>query len=739
MSFRLKTVLGIAAIEGLLLLVLVWSSSTTLVDSTQEELRKRGETALQLLQTTALDDVLSEDLGTLLEFVNEVVKNEGFLYARIRGADGKEFASAGDPVKLAEVRTEDLSAGDVDDGVYDVVKVLNKAGSRVGSIELGISTVELENIRRESLQRLGLIAVIEMILVAIFSLVLGEYLTRELARLENAAQAVAAGDLGHQVEVSGTDEISRTIRSFNDMSQRVQNSYQELEQSEALYRSSQLRLDGLVASLMEGVCLVDDQLQLLFANPAASDQLSLLGNREVEIGSPIRIPDLSRQELLVDSGRGNFEVEWEVESVTHSFDLTSGMVRNQQTEKNEWVLVIRDVTDERQAQERVQTHARLVAVGQLASGISHDFNNILSVIIGFSELTLLSESLPKKVRDNTNAVLVQSERAAELVRQILDFSRDVDANREQILLNDFLPEALKMFNRALPSSVEIELDLQAERSVIEFNETKLHQVLTNLLLNAVDAMPTGGTITIQTRREFVNVADPESENSPSGDCVSLSIHDTGIGMAPEILERIFEPFFTTKPRGKGTGLGLAQAYGLVNQNGCDIQVESQLSVGTRFTILFPTSAQEVSEKFSRKSTPPLPSSGDAQRTILLVEDQAEVLEAVTGILVTLGYKVLIASDGVQAIDLFKENREKIDAVLSDVVMPRMSGDAMVRQLRELGFEKAIILMSGYFPKEGIDLAELSAMINGFLQKPVRTRDLKEMLIRCLGEDASDPR
>ncbi len=736
MSFRLKTVIGIAAIEGFLLLVLVWSSSSTLEESTQKELDKRGATALQLLATTARDDILTNNVATLREFVDAVVKNEGFVYARIRGLDDVELAKAGDAELLSQTREEDSRASDVDDEVYDLKKILLESVTPIGSIELGISTAELENIRKESLQRLGLIAGIEMILVAMFSLMLGQYLTRELARLEAAARTVASGALGHQVEVAGTDEIARTIRSFNDMSRRVQDSHQKIRQREALYRSSQERLDGLVASLLEGVCLIDDQHRLLFANPAAREQLAMLGNSKVEVDSPVRFPDLEPGQVLVPRGRAAFELECSVDSRQHSFELTTTMVPNQQSEANEWVLVLRDVTIERETQQELQEHERLAAVGQLAAGIAHDFNNILTVIIGYTELTLRSDTLPERVRENMANVLLQGERAADLVRQFLDFSRKVDAQQERIDLSEYIPATMKLLDKLVPSSIEIKQNVKADGCCIDFNPTKFQQILANLLLNSVDAMPSGGTITIQTRRRDDPV-DPAAAILPGDSRVILSIEDSGIGMAPEIKDRIFEPFFTTKPVGEGTGLGLSQVYGLVTRNGGEVKVESEPGSGTSVTLLLPASKEDHSEQRANLSRATSPSSDDEQLTILVVEDQQEVLETVEWILNTLGYQTLTASNGEQALEVYELHRDVIAAVISDVMMPILTGNELVPRLRSEGFEGPLILMSGYFEADGIDLAQRSELIDGFLQKPIRIDDIKEVLTRCLGEDAWD--
>jgi|GEM_PF-1096883 len=737
MSFRLKTVIGIAAIEGFLLLVLVWSSSSTLEDSTQKELEKRGATALKLLATTARDDILTNNVATLLDFVNAVVDNEGFVYARIRGLEEVELASAGDEELLSQMREADSRASTVDDGIYDLKHVLHESVTPIGSIELGISTAELESIREQSLQRLGLIAGIEMILVALFSLMLGQYLTRELARLEDAARTVASGELGHQVEVDGTDEIARTIRSFNDMSRRVQDSYQELQQSEALYRSSQQRLDGLVASLLEGVCLIDDQQRLLFANPAAREQLFLLGNSKVEIDSPVQFPDLESEQVLVPSGRAAFELKFSVDSKKHTFELTTTMVPNQQSEANEWVLVLRDVTIERETQQELHEHERLAAVGQLAAGIAHDFNNILTVIIGYTELTVHSDTLPERVRENMANVLLQGERAADLVRQFLDFSRKVDAQRERIDLSEFIPVTMKLLDKLIPSSIEIKQDMTGDACCIDFNPTKFQQILSNLLLNAVHAMPSGGTVTIRTQLMRESSVDPETATLLAGSCVSLCIEDSGIGMAPEIKDRIFEPFFTTKSVGKGTGLGLSQVYGLVTRNGGEVKVASELGSGTSVTLLFPASKEDHSEQRASVSRATLTSSGDEQLTILVVEDQQEVRETVEWILNNLGYQTLTASNGEHALEVYQLHRGVIAAVISDVMMPILTGNELAPRLRSEGFEGPLILMSGYFEADGIDMAQRSELIDGFLQKPIRIEDLKEVLTRCLGEDSWD--
>ena len=740
MSFRLKTVLGIAIIEGFLLMLLVWSSSQTLENSTFRELEKRGITAADMIAAAAKDAILSNDLGRINSIVKAIVDTEGIVYARIRtnlnpGLTPSE-ESAGDPKYLTGDRVEDQDVEHVDDGVYDVKKELTELDEVVGSIELGISTAELEMIREQSLQRLAMIAVIEMLLVALFSLVLGNYLTGELARLDTAARTVADGDLGHQVDVTGTDEIARTIRSFNDMSRRVQGSYQELQQSELLYRSSQQRLDGLVASLLEGVCLLDDQQRIRFINPAARDHLLKLGNSSVEIGATVQFPDLKREQVIVDSGLAAFELTTTLNDITHIFELTSRLVPNQQDNEKEYVVVMRDVTDLRKSQKALHEHQRLTTVGQLAAGIAHDFNNILTVILGYSELTLKSEDLPEVVREYSNRVLLQGERAAELIRQILDFSRKVDAESQRIDLVEFIPEAIQMLHRGVRSSIEVKQHFAEEVAHVEFNTTKLQQVLANLFLNAVDALPEGGTISFRTDLLKVEEEDPQWGELAVGDWVRLRVEDDGIGIPSGMIDRIFDPFFTTKPVGKGTGLGLSQVYGLVKNHDGLVNVESVQGVGTTFTILFPpceavahVAPQEL-QKVSRSA------SSAGPKTILLVEDQPEVLNALEFMLHSLGFQVLSAIDGEKAVEVIQKRGDEIDAVLSDIVMPILRGDQLVGELLELGFDKPIFLMSGYFPNE-INLEDFSGSTAGFLQKPIRTEELKKLLSGLLEEDPTE--
>ncbi|MBT5739352.1 MAG: response regulator [Planctomycetes bacterium] len=730
MSFRLKTVLGIAIIEGFLLMLLVWSSSQTLENSTFRELEKRGITAADMIAAAAKDAILSNDLGRINSIVKAIVDTEGIVYARIRtnlnpGLTPSE-ESAGDPKYLTGDRVEDQDVEHVDDGVYDVKKELTELDEVVGSIELGISTAELEMIREQSLQRLAMIAVIEMLLVALFSLALGNYLTGELARLETAARTVADGDLGHQVDVTGTDEIARTIRSFNDMSRRVQGSYQELQQSEILYRSSQQRLDGLVASLLEGVCLLDDQQRIRFINPAARDHLLKLGNSSVEIGATVQFPDLKREQVIVDSGLAAFELTTTLNDIPHIFELTSRLVPNQQDNEKEYVVVMRDVTDLRKSQKALQEHQQMTTVGQLAAGIAHDFNNILTVILGYSELTLNSEELPEVVREYSNRILLQGERAAQLIRQILDFSRKVESESERIDLVEFIPETVQMLHSGVPSSIEVKQHFDEGVAHIEFNATKLQQVLANLLLNAADALPDGGTISIRTDLLKIGEGDSQWGELAVGDWVRLRVEDDGVGIPAGMIDRIFDPFFTTKPVGKGTGLGLSQVYGLVKSHDGMVNVESVQGVGTTFTILFPVC--ETVAHVPRQELPKIRRSASSAgpKTILLVEDQPEVLNALEFILHSLGFQVLSAIDGEKAVEVVQKRGDEIDAVLSDIVMPILRGDQLVEKLLELGFDKPIFLMSGYFPKE-INLEDFSGSIAGFLQKPIRTEELKKLL------------
>jgi len=370
----------------------------------------------------------------------------------------------------------------------------------------------------------------------------------------------------------------------------------------------------IVNTVPDGMLLLDAQQRILLANPAAEKYLDTLGSSSID-GRLTHLGNRPLAELLAPLPQGLW---YEVTTNTRHFEISSQPIEVR-PEMDGWVLVIRDVTQEREIQQRIHQQERLASVGQLAAGIAHDFNNIMAVIVLYVQMALRTPELPARIHERLRTVAEQARRATELIQQILDFSRRAVLERRPMDLVPFLKEQVKLLERTLPESIKIELTYSADDHIANADPTRMQQVIMNLALNARDAMPNGGKLAICLKR--VQIKDgacaPLLDMAP-GEWIQITVSDNGTGIPFDVLPRIFEPFFTTKAP-LGSGLGLAQAYGIIKQHTGEINVSTQTDKGTTFSIFLPALTLPAPEPLSpvRQSIP----MGRGE-TILVVEDDA---------------------------------------------------------------------------------------------------------------------
>lgn len=382
---------------------------------------------------------------------------------------------------------------------------------------------------------------------------------------------------------------------------------------------------------------------------------------------------------------------------------------------------------EREIEERTQLEAeyhhskKMEAVGQLAGGVAHDFNNLLTTIQGYAQL--LASRLPEEYRElpGLNEIVMASERAAALTRQLLSFSRRDTATTGPVDLNDTTSETMKLVSRMLGDGVSVEFDLGESMSTIVGDVQQINQLVMNLAVNARDAMqPDGGTITITTRQMAAGESLARRFPMPGVEqCQMLRIADTGHGMDEETIERIFEPFFTTKESGRGTGLGLSIAFSVARRHGGFIDVESAPGKGTAFTIYLPVREPEAEEAPHGKAVPKR--SETEAETILVVEDDDGVRAMVRDALEVYGYRVVAACNGREALEQVERDSENVSLVVTDVLMPEMGGREMWERLRSGGCDVPLIVMSGFPDQEDVDTLSRDAAT--YLQKPFGPRDV----------------
>jgi PAS domain S-box-containing protein len=375
-----------------------------------------------------------------------------------------------------------------------------------------------------------------------------------------------------------------------------------------------------------------------------------------------------------------------------------------------FVSVILDVTERKQLEDQLRQAQKMEAVGRLAGGVAHDFNNLLTIISGYSSL-LLSVPLADQDREAVNAIRDAGERAAALTRQLLSFSRQTILQPRALDLNAVVADTGRMLRRLIGADVQLTIRAGADLHAVKVDPSQLDQALVNLAVNARDAMPSGGSLIIETANVVLDDAYAAAHLCRPGPYVMLAMTDTGCGMPPDVRARIFEPFFTTKDVSKGTGLGLSMVFGVVQQSDGSIDVDSEPGRGTTFRLYLPA----VNEAPEAPVEAVRPDSGGGE-TILLVEDEGGVRELAARSLRSRGYHVLAATDGVDALRTIDDTGLRLDLLLTDVVMPRLGGPELVAVLRPRYPGLKVLFMSGYTDDARVHrgVSEAGA---AFLQKP----------------------
>jgi two-component system cell cycle sensor histidine kinase/response regulator CckA len=528
-------------------------------------------------------------------------------------------------------------------------------------------------------------------------------------------------DDGKLVRISGT---------VQDVTER-RRTEAERERLLAQVQEQARQVQQIVDTVPEGVILLDADEHIVLANPLGEKNLVTVA--DARIGDTLtHLGNRPLAELLTSPPKGLWH---EVTTGGRSFQVIAGPIESGPTPGG-WVLVIRDVTQQRQVEQRIQQQERLAAVGQLAAGIAHDFNNIMATIVLYAQTTAQAEELPDTIRERMKIIDQQAYHATRLIQQILDFSRRAVLERRPLDLLPLLKEQIKLLERTLPESIEIRLDYEPDKYATLFtvnaDPTRMQQMMTNLAVNARDAMPGGGTLrfTLERVRIEAGKAPPLPEMRP-GEWVQMTVSDTGSGIPPDVLPHIFEPFFTTKGRGRGSGLGLAQVHGIVAQHEGRIDVETEPGRGTTFTVYLPAHLPEPSTAVPLRELPA--TAMGRGETVLVVEDDASVRKALVDSLALLNYRALEAQNGEEALAKVEELGDEIGLVLSDVVMPGMGGVALLHGLRERGLDVPVVMLTGHPLEKEMENLRAQGLLE-WLPKPPEFEQLAEVVARALSKD-----
>ncbi len=575
--------------------------------------------------------------------------------------------------------------------------------------------------------------------------VITRLVTQPISDLARTIRAIDEGDLSQKATVLSGDEIGQLASSFNAMTVKLNESHKDLEakiaqRTEALSQSEKTtRL--VIETANDAFIGMDEQGRVIDWNQKAETVFGW--PREAILGQVLAdaiIPFKRRHDhseglkRFLATGNGpvlNKSIEiMALHRDGHEFpvDLTVWPVRV--GDGYLFNAFVRDITARKKMEAQLFQSQKMETVGTLAGGIAHDLNNQLTPLSGYVDL-LLTKTLPDDpnyhLLDEANSA---AKRCADVVQRLLNFSRPAAQKKEAVDIAALMLELKNLLPKLIPSTIQAEFIGQVGLWPVVGNETELQSVLMNLAVNARDAMPRGGQLTVEVKNLTLTNHDRAVPASSIGNYVHISVRDTGVGMSADIVSKIFEPFFTTKEKGKGTGLGLAMAFNIIKNHGGWISVSSRPGKGTIFQIYLPAAIELQPASAGKVKAAEAPLLPKGNETVLLVDDEKPIRDMGKAFLSRLGYTALLAEDGEQAIRLYRRHQNGVGAVILDMTMPKLTGKQTLKQILEINPKAKVILVSGY-TAEGTSEELLAEGAMGFLQKPYNIMLFAQTLRRVL--------
>jgi signal transduction histidine kinase/ActR/RegA family two-component response regulator len=521
------------------------------------------------------------------------------------------------------------------------------------------------------------------------------------------------------------DEEKIGLLSKEELETRVRERTRELEDARLVQarlledlKAAEANLRRIITSNADAIVIVDKNNNVRFINPAAEN---LFGRKSDDwlskpFGFHLKTEEVSEFKITREKGAGviaemrTVEIDWE--------------------DKPAFLSSIRDITERRNLESHFRRSHKMEALGTLAGGIAHDFNNLLGVIVGNADLALLDVGDMHPSHKNLIKIRKACLRARDLVRQILTFSRQTEKELHPLKLGPILKESIQLLRASIPSNIEIRHDIDVQSDTINGDPTQINQILLNLCSNAAHAMrDEGGVLEIHLSEITLEPMDVRAFQSLyPGRYVKLTVSDSGHGIQPEITDRIFDPFFTTKRVGEGTGLGLSVVHGIVTNCGGEIEVKSELGKGTTFDLYFPLNDEAADKELSEEKRLPV-----GKERILFVDDERELVTALSSGLESLGYDVVPSLGPEDALDAFRANSEGFDLVITDMTMPKMTGDRLARELMKIKPEIPIILCTGYTELLNEEQAKKMGL-KALIMKPILLQEMAMTIRDILGSE-----
>ena len=652
----------------------------------------------------------------------------------LKEAEGRVLKNDGDGTVVREIPFSR-------DKIFEIYTPILFKGKSLGSVRVGVNKSVLLNAQSLARKRIFWVCA-SILLVAVIGVIgISILITRSIQELASGVEQLEQGKWGRSLRVYSRDELGRLTESFNKMSRTI------MEQQEEVSKYTR-QLQTLSENAPFGMVMIDKDGTFKYINPKFRELLGYDLNDIPNGKTWFRraYPDPTYRHHVISTWIDDLEGFKSGEKRPRTFTVTCKDGTEKiinfipvQLETGENLIACEDITELKRAEEekavlheQLRQSQKVEAIGRLAGGIAHDFNNLLTVIKGYSQLSSFELKEGDPLRVNIDEIQNAAERAASLTRQLLAFSRRQVMEMKVLDLNTLLRDLEKMLRRVIGEDIEMVIQLAEDLGRVRADVGQIEQVIMNLAVNAKDAMPSGGKLTIETANVELDKSYARSHvDVRHGHYVMFSVSDTGVGMTPEVRERIFEPFFTTKEMGKGTGLGLSTTYGIVKQSEGHIWVYSVQGKGTTFKIYLPRVNEPLEEIRKEVLKEELPRGNE---TILIVEDEEDVRKLAGKILEKQGYRILETFNGDDALVACERRKSPIHLMLADIVMPGMSGSELAKLLIPLYPEIKILYMSGYTDNAVVRHGVLEKGVN-YIQKPFTMEGLARKVREVLDKDS----